>query len=326
MATLSSPDTERENTMADKRRSDSNVLDANAPKPLSGQQKMLAYLWPQLKLIVPGLLAGLVVGSISIYLGKIIGDLAQHVTSLTIPILAHASVILVGCYAVRSVLTYVQSVTFAEASQRITLNLRSDIYRRLNKLSLSFFDGEQTGNLISTISNDVPVLSGGIISLKDTITHPFVVIGSVAILFYLSPKLTLLTMFSLPLIFLILNQLSKVLRDISVETQNRLGDVTTTSEETLGASRLVRAFVAEDRETNRFVDQLEQAKYWAMKGVRRSALLTPIGDVVGAVSIAAAIMVGGNEVVQGHLPIGHLVWFVALLSRVSVSISEYRAS
>jgi subfamily B ATP-binding cassette protein MsbA len=315
------PDNQKEKTMNADTSVDIGIESNDSGPKRSGQQRMFDYLLPEWKVIVPGIVSSILIAVIAGLLAGIMGQFAASVKHPTMRALEIAALELVLCYIVRCGLIWVQSVSFAELSQRITLNLRSDLYRRLNKLSLSFFDGEQTGNLISTISNDVPVLSNGIVSLKDAVSNPVIVVGGVIWLFIISWKLTLITMFALPFIMIILNTLSKILKDISVETQNKLGDVTTTSEETLGAARLVRAFVAEDRENARFENQLRLAKMWTMRGVYRSAILGPAGDVVGAISIAGALCFGGHEVVTGAMSLKQLAIFVAVINRISGGVS-----
>ncbi|MDR3706890.1 MAG: ABC transporter ATP-binding protein [Capsulimonadaceae bacterium] len=290
-------------------------------RKLSQQARLFSYALPDIRIIVIGGLCavGQAVASMSIIplLGKVIDGLMKANTAW----LLFACVGVVLVYVIRGLFTWGQVVCFSELSQRISVRLKSDIYNHLQKLSLSFFDGEQTGNLISTISNDVPVLTGGIISLKDMLSAPIVAIGGIVIVFYISTKLTLLTIFGLPVIVMLLNAITKKLRSISIETQNRLADLTTTTEETLGGVRLVRAFVAEDREIQRFSGQVNAAKMWFMKGVYRSAALQPVGDLVGAIAIAIAIFVGGHEVTSKQLSVEYLGMFVYTLEKIRTGVS-----
>ncbi len=298
---------------------------SSSDKTLSSQQRLLGYLVPHTRLIVVGILCSLGVAAIQLGLVGIIGQIVKsirpdHVVPHAMRLLMFAGVGIVLAYVVRGFCSWGQQVAFSEVAQRLAVNLKTDIYKHLNKLSLSFFDSQQTGDLISVISNDVPVLSNGIISMKDMISAPIIAIGGLGFIFYTSWQLSIATIFTLPFIVFLLNWVSKGLRSISHETQSRLGDLTTTAEETLGGVRLVRAFVTEDRENARFERQALESKHWFMQGVNRSAALAPVSDLVGSVGIAVALVYGGSLAIAGTLPIEKLAMFIVMLDRIRTGV------
>jgi len=283
--------------------------------------RLISYALPHWRIILIGASCAIGQGIVSVSLIPLLNKVSSALLNNNSQWLMLGCIFLVLAYMLRGMATWGQLVYFSELSQRISVSIKSDIYNKLQKLSLSFFDKEQTGNLMSTIANDVPVLTNGVVSLKDTLSAPIVAIGGIVYVFWISWKLTLLTIFALPIIVVLLNAISKKLRSISVETQNRLAELTTTTEETLGAVRLVRAFCAEQREMKRFSYQVNAAKMWTMRGVYRSAALQPVGDLVGAFGIAVAIFVGGHEVTTHQLALSSLVVFVYSLDKIRNGVS-----
>jgi subfamily B ATP-binding cassette protein MsbA len=294
----------------------------------NSRDRLLKYIKPHKRLIGLGIISSLGVAGIQLGLVAILGSVIEsmkpdphgHLRAHLHEMLVISSVGIVVAYLVRGVFSWLQQVYFSEAAQRIAVDLKTSIFRHLQRLSLSYFDKRQTGDLISVISNDVPLISNGVISLKDVISAPIIAIVGLVSIFWLSWELSLATIATLPFIVFALNQVSRGLRAISHETQTRLGELTTTTEETLGGVRLVRSFVSEDREIARFEGQAVQSKNWFMHGVRRSAALMPVSDLVGSVGIAIALIIGGGFVIDGTLTLSRLAMFVVMLDRIRTGV------
>ncbi len=112
------------------------------------------------------------------------------------------SLAIIGVYALRWFFTYGDMVFFAEAGQRLGLRLRNRIYEHLQGLSLSFFNRQRTGALMSTMNNDVPLLQNTVAGLKDLAPSPFYVIGGLVVIFLISVKLSLIALVAFPLMAL----------------------------------------------------------------------------------------------------------------------------
>ena len=269
-------------------------------------------------------------------LGASICSMLVSATSLSLPVLArylyvalngkHERLLLEICtgvvalFAFRWPLLYGQTVLFAEVGQRVGQSLRLKIFTHLQTLSLSYFDNQRTGNLISTFSNDVPLVQGGILSLKDIIGSLVLAIGGLVCVWFISWKLSLVSLILLPVMGYLINTVSKKIRSIAFQTQNTLGGVTTVTEESLSAARVVRAFGAEQREISRFAAAVQAAKDLTMTGIRRSALLGPTTDLLGAAGMAIALWVGGMEVIHKSFTTGGLIEFCYMLDRIRLGI------
>ncbi len=250
-----------------------------------------------------------------------IHGLRRHVTPHELARLNHYSLAVVGIYAVRWVFTYGQTVYFAEVGQRLALRIRNAIYQHLQGLSLGFFNNQRTGALMSTINNDVPLLQSTVSSLKDVATAPFLILGGLVIVFRISWQLSLVAMIAVPLMALTINRLTRVIRQITSSTQDKLADVNTLMEETLSGIRVIQSFSGEGHEIRRFAQENLAAKELSMSGVRKGAQLKPTIDLIGAVGVAFALWVGGYLVIKGQLTFGDLGFFILTLNQIAVGIN-----
>jgi subfamily B ATP-binding cassette protein MsbA len=297
----------------------------------STRARLIGFLRPQRKLILLGVACSLglaaVNTSVPFLMGKIVDALKSPPQTSAARAILESSVLevalaSVGLYVFRWLASVGQSISFAEVGQRLGLKLRNDIYSHIQGMSMSYFDNQRTGNLISIMNNDVPALQNAILSIKDAITGPVIVIVALGTVLVVSWRLSLLTLILLPPIGLLINVISQKLRFISRETQERLADMTSLAEETISGVRVVRSFAAEEREIKRFNKATNNAKVIYMTGVVRSSVLSPTTDLIGMCGMAGALVVGGHEVAVGQLTLKGLTIFLAMLNQLRNGISS----
>jgi subfamily B ATP-binding cassette protein MsbA len=294
-------------------------------------KRLLAYLYPHRSLLIFGMLCSLGLAAVTLSIGpfailatKFLAE--PHATAAQQRTLQVHLLLLglggIGVYVFRWFVSVGQAVAFAEVGQRLSVRLRNDIYAHLQSLSMSYFDSQRTGNLISILNNDVPALQAGIMTIKDAVTGPVIVIVAIGAVLTISWRLSLFTLLMLPPIGFLINYISQTLRVISRQTQDRLADMTMLTEETISSVRVVRSFAAEEREIAKFATFTENAKKIYMQGVRRSAVLSPTTDLVGMVGIAGALLLGGHEVAAGRLTSYLLVGFIIMLDRLRTGVGS----
>ena len=203
--------------------------------------------------------------------------------------------------------------------------MRSDVYRHLQSLSLAYFHRRQTGSLMSTLTNDVGKLQDAAMKIKDVIATPIQIVFTLYLMCRLSAHLTLFSLLALPAMAVAIQGLTRRLRGISNENQQRTADVVAVMEETLAAPRIVRAFSAEEREVARFERVNYNALEVQMRALRRNARVGPVVDVLGAAGIALTLWVGGIEILHGELSVADLLTFVALVSGLANSVNAMGA-
>lgn len=256
------------------------------------------------------------------FLNTTAGSVDQAVSSAEVITLYRVSISLVALYAVRAVFNYADTVWFAEAGQRLGVRLRDAVYRHLQGLSLSFFNGQRTGALMSTINNDVPLLQGVLAGLKDVASAPLIVVGGLISIFAIDWKLSLIALIIVPLMALTIGRLTRLIRGMTTHTQDKLADVNTIMEETLSGIRIIQSFSAEPQEIRRFSAENLEAKNRAMSVTRQGAKIKPMTDLLGAIGIALALWIAGHEVITHALNFGQLGAFIYLLNKIATGVSS----
>jgi subfamily B ATP-binding cassette protein MsbA len=122
-----------------------------------------------------------------------------------------------------------------------------------------------------------------------------------------------------------ISRITRLIREITSHTQDKLADVNTRMEESLSGIRVIQSFSAEKHEIARFNHENEQAKELFMYGIKQQARLKPSIDVIGAAGIALALWIGGRFVVSHELTIGDLGLFVGALNKIAVGINSLGA-
>ncbi|GAB6097878.1 lipid A export permease/ATP-binding protein MsbA [Desulfatiferula olefinivorans] len=195
--------------------------------------------------------------------------------------------------------------------QSIVMTLRNDLYDKIQDLSLSFFQKEKTGGLMSRITNDVAVIKGMVSTVvTGAIEHCFAIVGLTVVVFYRDWKMALIAFVVVPLAFLPIVQLGRRIRKVSTGTQESVADMNSFLHETFAGNRIVKAFGREDYEKKRFFRKSYGLFRYEMKKVKAQALSSPIMDICGGLGIAFIVWYGGNGVVRGTSTTGTFFSFL----------------
>ena len=292
-------------------------------------QRLWSYIQPDQRYLWGALLAAQGAAVIDLAVGWVLKKFVNTTTAAAShpqphgeAVLVQVSVALVLLFAARAAFNYADTVWFAEAGQRLGVRLRDAVYRHLQTLSLSFFNGQRTGALMSTINNDVPLLQGVLAGLKDVASAPLIVIGGVAGIFWIDWQLSLIALIVVPLMVLTIGRITRLIRGMTTHTQDKLADVNTIMEETLSGIRIIQSFSAEPQEVRRFSAENLEAKNRAMSATRQGAKIKPVTDLLGAMGIALALWFAGHEVITGALNFGQLGAFIYLLNKIAAGVSS----
>jgi len=228
----------------------------------------------------------------------------------------------VVAYTLRWGFSYGQTVGFAEAGQRLGVRIRQDIYQHLQSLSLSYFNRQRTGALMSIMTNDVPILQTTIGGLKDIAPAPFLIIIGGWHIYHISHTLTYAVVVVVPFMMLLITTVNRQIKQLTARTQNKLSDVTTLMEETLSGMRIIQSFSAEQHEIARFLRENVEAKDLQMKSLRRQAQLKPSIDVIGSAGIALVLWTAGRLVLAHQLDVGLMLGFVGYVNQIAVGITS----
>lgn len=203
-------------------------------------------------------------------------------------------------FFLKNLTSYLQSFFMAFADNGIIKDIRLDLYSHLHKLSIGFFTEEKKGVLISRIINDIRIIRDSIIQiLNSIIKDPVLIITFSIVLFLFNWKLTLFIYVLLPITGLILSKIGQSLKRKSIRSQEKIADITSMLDETLGAVRVVKAFSMENHEIERF--KKEETNYFNLliQMTRRHDLAQPITEYIGIISATIILYFIGMEIVGG---------------------------
>lgn len=211
-------------------------------------------------------------------------------------------VTLIAVFALKNIFAYGQMHFVSSVEQRMIRDLRELVFRHLSRLPYRFYDRSTTGELMSSVMNDVNLIS---ISFQRVFTQavrdPLTVLTLLALLLSISWQLTLLAAIIAPLFGAIYRLTGQSLKRKSSRIQEQLADLSTHLQEAFSGARLVKAFGTERHEAARFARRNEGLYRHALRLVRLDRLAQPLSETIGVIIIALVLLIGGQQVLAGKL-------------------------
>ena len=305
---------------------------------MKNYMRLLAYIKPYTRRLALAVVCMIMAAGANLYLPWIIKDMIDDVLMSKDMVMLNliAAGILVVMFT-RGVFYYGQSYLVSYVGQRVIIDVRSVLFRKFQRMPLSYYDKQQTGTVMSYITNDVAVMQSAIVdNLIELVTEGSILIGSLAMMIYLDWKLSLLTLMTIPLVGFAMKIFGRKLKRSSTVIQERVAEITSLLQESISAIRVVKSFVRESYEIKRFEEQNWRNFQAAMKNVKLSSLLTPTVEFLAAIAVTFIVWFGGYEVVNEVITAGELVAFltyavnlanpVKRLSRVYAAIQKAMAA
>ncbi|MGI9490791.1 MAG: ABC transporter transmembrane domain-containing protein [Geminicoccaceae bacterium] len=222
------------------------------------------------------------------------------------------------------VVVVLAAATFARAflvtwlGERLVADIRKDVYGHVVGLSPSFFELTRTGEVLSRLTADTSVVQSVISSsLSQALRNVLLLIGGLVLLFVTNLKLTLLILVVVPLVVVPIVVIGRRVRLLSRAAQDRIGDLSGHSEETLNAVQTVQAFAQEARERGTFKGLAEAAFLAAVRYARARSILAAVVITLVFGAIVVVLWVGGHDVMAGTITGGELASFVFYASVVA---------
>lgn len=292
-------------------------------------KKLFRYVRPYLWSLVAGLSCLVVVGLADLafpwLLKFLIDDVLITGNAVILNYIALAAVLL---YFIKGIFNYAQVYLLSGLGQRVIVDIRNDIYKHLQSLSLSYFERQRTGDLMSRATNDVNIIQRSLTTgISSLVLQPLMIFGIIVFLIYINWKLALVAFVIAPLVAYAINKFGRKMRTVSTRIQDRLSIVTTILQETLSGIRIVKAFNTEDLEINKFTEANEETLAANMKGVQIRATLTPVVELIIALGAAGFLWYGGRQVLAEKMTTGELITFLGyiglLISPINVLSNNY---
>lgn len=205
---------------------------------------------------------------------------------------------------------YFQNYWMIGIAQEIVFQMRNQLFKKLHMLPISFFQKRQHGELMSRLTNDMENVSRTLNSaIIQVVTSTLTIVGTVAMMLWLSPLLTVLTITIVPVMFAGLKWITNRTGTFFKEQQKTLGDMNGFIEETLTGQKMVKMYSQERKVIEQFAeknDLLKESNYWAQT---YSGFIPKLMNLLNNVSFAIIVGIGGFLVIRGAVSIGVIVTF-----------------
>ena len=221
--------------------------------------------------------------------------------------------IIVIIYFIRGIFRFVQTFSLKYIGQRVIQSLRNDLYIKIVKLPLKFFNENSTGILMSRITNDVNMMQSSIPAFVNIIRDSFTIIGLACVVIYQDYKMAISAFVVLPFIGFIIVKVGRKAKKYTKKGQERMGDLNSALQETFTGVRVVKSFVAEGKEIEKFEGHNERFAKYQIKKAFVSALSSPFLEMIGALGLAVIIYYGGLKVINGESTPGTFFSFMTAL-------------
>lgn len=274
--------------------------------------RLLAYIRPYLKRLCFAIVCIIFAAGANLYVPWIIKDMIDKV--LVDKDFALLNLICIGIVLVflfRGIFYFGQSYLVSYIGQRVIIDVREVMFRKFQRMPMAYFDKHQTGETMSYITNDVGAIQEALVdNLIELFTESSILIGSIVMMLYLDWKLTLLTLIVVPMVGYAMRVFGKKIKANGTVIQERIADITSLLQESISSIRVVKSFVREDYEIDRFNKQNELNFQAVMKNVQLNSLLTPTVEFLAAIAVTLIVWFGGYEVINGIMTAGSLVAFL----------------
>lgn len=286
--------------------------------------RLLNYVRPYLPRLLLAVLCTCLAAGCNLYLPWIIKDVVDKVLvqkDVRMLYLIAASIVVV--FIIRGLFFYGQSYLMSWVGQRVVIDIRGAIFRKLQRLSMSFYDKNKTGTIMSYVTNDVAALQVAMVDKAvELVTEGLVLVGSIAAMLWLDWKLTLFTFCTFPVVLWFMDFFGKKIRRNGGRIQECTAELTSVLQEVVSSARVVKSFVREDYEIKRFDAQNMTNFYANMKNIKLNALLTPTVELVAAIGVTVVMWYGGMSVINGAITAGSLVAFLVYAVNIANPIKR----
>lgn len=215
----------------------------------------------------------------------------------TSEILLKICLLIVLTFLGKNLFGYLQAYALAHVEQGMIRDMRDEAYKHLHKLPMSFFKNEKTGNLISRITNDVNMVQSSVSAVfLNLIREPLKIIIFLGIAFTISWKLTLFSLFVLPVSMFIIGYIGLFLRKQSGLLQEKMADITTNLHETITGVKIVKAFGMENYENKKFFSETNKYFKLSLKITRIRNISSPTTEFLSVIVAVVIIYLGAQLV------------------------------
>ncbi|CEN21380.1 ABC transporter ATP-binding protein [Paraclostridium sordellii] len=232
-------------------------------------------------------------------------------------------IILVILYIISSIFNYMQQYIIVSVAQKTVYDMRQDIYNKLNRLPLNYFDTHTYGEVLSKVTNDIDNISSTLQqSMTQLITSIVTIVGVVIMMLTISPIMTLVTVLTIPLGILFVKPIISRSQSYFIKQQNIIGNLNGHIEEVYTGHEIIKSFNREKKSIDKFKDINIKLYENAWKAQFMSGMMMPIMNFVSNIGYVFVSVIGAVLVTKGRIQIGDIQAFIQYTKQFSQPISQ----
>ncbi len=215
--------------------------------------------------------------------------------------LIYIGIFLIFMVFLKTAFTYLGSFTMVLIRNNVVRDIRNRLYNKVVELPIGFFTEEHKGDIIARMTGDVAEIENSIMTSLDMFfKNPIILVITVVFMFAMSWKFTLFVLIIFPLAAGTIGIIGKKLKRGSLRSQNKMGEILSTIEETLGGLRIVKAFNAESVMHKRQSRQNEEYRGFQNKVMGRNQLASPVSEFLGTILVVGVMWYGGSMILKNE--------------------------
>lgn len=235
--------------------------------------------------------------------------------------LVRAAALIVGLALFQGIFTFTRTYVSQVLSEQVAFDLRNELYSHLQRLSFSYYDQAQTGQVMARATDDITNIRAMLVMTMRALVFAIATFIAVTVVIVrIDLLLALVALSAMPFLIIFSARFGMVIRPVFLGIQQQFGVMTSALQENVAGSRLVRAFAQEQVESRRFENELEILFQRNMDAARKWALSYPLMLLLSGVSLGATLWLGGYRVLSGAITIGTLVAFNRYLTLMAEPI------
>jgi ABC-type multidrug transport system fused ATPase/permease subunit len=281
-------------------------------------RRLMGFLRPYRRQLWASLVFAWLGIGMSVVIPLLIARAVNAIESHDKPDLLPLALAIVGAGILRLGLTVVRRLVAGKVSLAVEFDLRQSFYAHLQKLDLSFFDGQQTGQLMSRATVDLQAirffLGYGLVFITQS---ALTIALASAVMLWINPLLALCALAPAPFVIYAASRYNRVSRPALQEVQQRIAELTAEAEENVSGIRIVKAFAREEHQLHRFSRAVDRVFRQSIYSTRLQAFFSPLIGFLPQMGIALVLLVGGRQVISGSLSTGNFVAFYAYVGMLA---------
>lgn len=301
------------------------------PEKPKDRKKVLRRLWGYLCRYKGMIIAALFLTFVSNILaligptlsGEAIDAIGTKAGEVNFKLVLYYCLLMLIFYILSSVLSYILSILMINLSQKVVFRMREDVFQKLSKLPVSFFDKHQTGDIVSRISYDIDTVNASLSNdLLQIATSIITVVGSLVMMIRISPILVIVFAVTVPASIFFTKYMTKKVRPLFRNRSAKLGELNGYVEEIITGQKTIKAYNREDYFIKKFDVKNKEAVDAYYKADYYGSMTGPSVNFINNMSLAFVSMFGAILFLLGHLSLGALSSFVLYSRKFSGPINE----